>query len=263
MGGLLKPAAARVLVKALKEETGLPIHFHTHDTAGIACATILAASEAGVDAVDCAMDSLSGNTSQATLGTIVEALKHSDRATGLDIAGDPADQQLLGSGARPLRGVRIRTCRRPRPRSTCTRCPAGSSPTSRRRRVPWGWRIAGTRSPRTYADVNRMFGDVIKVTPIAKIVGDMALMMVSQGLTCEDVLDPETEVSFPESVITLMKGQVGQPHGGLPQGHPDQGAEGREADHRAPRLAAGRLPIWRPIARRWPTSWGSRSTTRI
>jgi pyruvate carboxylase len=85
MAGLLKPAAAKALVKALKEEVGLPIHFHTHDTAGIACATILAAADAGVDAVDCAMDALSGNTSQATLGTIVEALAHTDRDTGLDI----------------------------------------------------------------------------------------------------------------------------------------------------------------------------------
>jgi len=85
MGGLVKPRAATALVKALKEEVGLPIHFHTHDTAGIALASIMAASDAGVDAVDCAMDSLSGNTSQATLGTLVEALRHSDRETGLDI----------------------------------------------------------------------------------------------------------------------------------------------------------------------------------
>src|SRR5690606_20627192 len=85
MAGLLKPAAARKLIGALKQEVGLPIHFHTHDTAGIACATILAAAEAGVDAVDAAMDSLSGNTSQATLGTLVEALSGSDRDPGLDI----------------------------------------------------------------------------------------------------------------------------------------------------------------------------------
>ncbi|MBO29453.1 MAG: pyruvate carboxylase, partial [Rhodobacteraceae bacterium] len=85
MAGLLKPAQARALVKALKSEVGLPIHFHTHDTAGIACATILAASEAGVDAVDCAMDAFSGNTSQATLGSVVEALRHTDRDTGLSM----------------------------------------------------------------------------------------------------------------------------------------------------------------------------------
>ncbi|MDC0136250.1 pyruvate carboxylase, partial [Sulfitobacter sp.] len=85
MAGLLKPAQARQLVRALKSEVGLPIHFHTHDTAGIATATILAASEAGVDAVDCAMDAFSGNTSQATLGSVVEALRHTDRDTGLDM----------------------------------------------------------------------------------------------------------------------------------------------------------------------------------
>src|SRR6056297_3776226 len=85
MAGLLKPAAARQLIRALKDEVGLPVHFHTHDTAGIASATILAAAESGVDAVDCAMDSFSGNTSQATLGTVVEALRHTERDTGLDI----------------------------------------------------------------------------------------------------------------------------------------------------------------------------------
>ena len=108
MGGLVKPRAATALVKALKEEVGLPIHFHTHDTAGIALASIIAAAEAGVDAVDCAMDSLSGNTSQATLGTLVEALRHSDRETGLDIAAIRRDFELLGGRARALCRLRIR-----------------------------------------------------------------------------------------------------------------------------------------------------------
>ena len=102
MAGLLKPASARVLVKALKEEVGLPIHFHTHDTAGIACATILAASDAGVDAVDCAMDALSGNTSQATLGTVVESLRHTERDTGIDIGSVRRDLGLLGTGTRAI-----------------------------------------------------------------------------------------------------------------------------------------------------------------
>jgi pyruvate carboxylase len=85
MAGLLKPASAKVLVKALKEQVGLPIHFHTHDTSGIAGATILAAADAGVDAVDAAMDAFSGGTSQPCLGSIVEALRNTDRDTGLDI----------------------------------------------------------------------------------------------------------------------------------------------------------------------------------
>ena len=85
MAGLLKPASARLLVKALKEETKLPVHFHTHDTSGVAAATVLAACEAGVDAVDAAMDAFSGGTSQPCLGSIVEALRHTPRDTGLDI----------------------------------------------------------------------------------------------------------------------------------------------------------------------------------
>ena len=117
MAGLLKPAAARVLIKALKEEVGLPVHFHTHDTGGIAGATVLAASAAGVDAVDCAMDAFSGNTSQPCLGSVVEALRHTDRDTGLDIAAirpfwtavlgfrDAAESQPFGAGARRSEGL--------------------------------------------------------------------------------------------------------------------------------------------------------------
>jgi len=85
MAGLLKPAAAKILIKSLKEEVGLPIHFHTHDTSGISGATILAASEAGVDAVDVAMDAFSGGTSQPCLGSVVESLRHTDRDTGIDM----------------------------------------------------------------------------------------------------------------------------------------------------------------------------------
>ena len=101
MAGLLKPSAAFALVKALKEEVGLPIHFHTHDTSGIAGGSILAASRAGVDAVDAAMDSFSGNTSQPCLGSIVEALARTERDTGLDIDAIRAALRLLGGGARP------------------------------------------------------------------------------------------------------------------------------------------------------------------
>lgn len=144
MAGLLKPAAARVLVKALKEEVGLPIHFHTHDTSGIAGATVLAACDAGVDAVDAAMDAFSGGTSQPCLGSIVEALKHTDRDTGSTSrrsARSRTTGAMCASSIRPSN----RACPRPPPRSICTRCPAASSPTSRRRRAPWGSRNAGPR----------------------------------------------------------------------------------------------------------------------
>jgi pyruvate carboxylase len=147
MAGLLKPAAARKLMKALKEEVGLPIHFHTHDTAGVACATILAASEAGVDAVDCAMDALSGNTSQATLGTVVEALRHTDRDTGLDIAPmrEISDYwEAVRANTRPSKPG----CRRPSSEVYLHEMPGGQFTNLKEQARSWGWRIAGTRSRR-------------------------------------------------------------------------------------------------------------------
>ncbi|WP_297771885.1 pyruvate carboxylase [uncultured Roseovarius sp.] len=216
MGGLMKPATASVLFKALKEEVGLPIHFHTHDTAGIAGASILAASEAGVDAVDCAMDALSGNTSQATLGTIVEALRHTPRDTGLDIG---AIRQISNywESVRNHYGAFESGMQSPTSEVYLHEMPGGQFTNLKAQARSMGMEDRWHDIARTYADVNQMFGDVIKVTPIAKTVGDLALMMVSQGLTCEDVLNPETEVSFPESVVTLMKGYVGQAPGGFPK----------------------------------------------
>ena len=215
MGGLLKPASATVLFKALKEEIGLPIHFHTHDTAGVASATILAAADAGVDAVDCAIDALSGNTSQATMGSVVEALRHTDRDTGLDI--DAIRKiSIYWENVREHYAAFESAMQSPTSEVYLHEMPGGQFTNLRAQARSLGLEAKWPEIARTYADVNQMFGDVIKVTPIAKTVGDLALMMVSQGLTCEDVLDPKTEVSFPESVVTLMKGYVGQAPGGFP-----------------------------------------------
>ena len=215
MGGLMKPATARVLFKALKEETGLPIHFHTHDTAGTAIATILAASDAGVDAVDCAMDALSGNTSQATIGSVVEALRHTERDTGLDMDAIRRTsnywEEVRAHYAPFESGMQS-----PASEVYLHEMPGGQFTNLKAQARSLGLEEKWHDVAKTYADVNQMFGDVIKVTPIAKTVGDMALMMVSQGLTVEDVLKPDTEVSFPDSVKTLMKGYVGQAHGGFP-----------------------------------------------
>ncbi|MGR3514372.1 MAG: pyruvate carboxylase [Paracoccaceae bacterium] len=215
MGGLVKPDAARSLVKALKEETGLPIHFHTHDTAGIALASILAAAEAGVDAVDCAMDSLSGNTSQATLGTLVEALKHSERATGLDI---DAIRRLSNywEAVREHYVAFESGMQSPSSEVYLHEMPGGQFTNLKAQARSMGLEDRWHEVAKTYADVNHMFGDVIKVTPIAKTVGDLALMLVSQGMTCEELLNSDGEFSFPDSVVTLMKGDVGQAHGGFP-----------------------------------------------
>ena len=217
MAGLLKPAAARILIKALKEEVGLPIHFHTHDTAGVATATILAASEAGVDAVDCAMDALSGNTSQATLGTVVEALKNTDRDTGLDIRAirEISDywETVRAHYAAFETGQQA-----PSSEVYLHEMPGGQFTNLKAQARSLGLEDRWHEVAQTYADVNQMFGDIVKVTPSSKVVGDMALMMVSQGLTRDQVEDPQTDVAFPDSVIDMMRGNLGQPPGGFPQG---------------------------------------------
>ncbi|MEQ6248443.1 pyruvate carboxylase [Sulfitobacter sp. HNIBRBA3233] len=217
MAGLLKPAQARQLVRALKSEVGLPIHFHTHDTAGIACATILAASEAGVDAVDCAMDALSGNTSQATLGSVVEALRHTDRDTGLDMRAVREISDYWEEVRNQYRAFET-GMQAPSSEVYLHEMPGGQFTNLKAQAASLGLEERWPEVARTYHDVNLMFGDIVKVTPSSKVVGDMALMMVSQGLTRAQVEDPATDVSFPDSVIDMMRGNLGQPPGGFPDG---------------------------------------------
>ncbi len=215
MAGLLKPASAKVLIRALKQEVGLPVHFHTHDTAGMACATILAASEAGVDAVDCAMDAFSGNTSQATLGSIVEALRHTDRDTGLNIQAirEISDyfEAVRGQYAAFESGLQA-----PASEVYLHEMPGGQFTNLKGQARSLGLEERWHEVAQTYSDVNDMFGDIVKVTPSSKVVGDMALMMVSQGLSRAQVEDPDTDVAFPDSVIDMMRGNLGQPPGGFP-----------------------------------------------
>ncbi|MEM9795645.1 MAG: pyruvate carboxylase [Pseudomonadota bacterium] len=215
MAGLLKPAAATALIGALKQEVGLPIHFHTHDTAGIACATILAASEAGVDAADVAMDALSGNTSQATFGTIVKALHGQPRDTGIDLdtvwrmsdywEAVRAQYLAFESGMQaPSSEVYLHEM------------PGGQFTNLKAQARSMGLEERWHEVAQMYADVNTMFGDIVKVTPSSKVVGDMALMMVAQGLSVDQVVDPKVDVAFPDSVIDMMRGNLGQPPGGWP-----------------------------------------------
>ena len=216
MSGQCRPEAARVLVKALKDEIGLPIHFHTHDTSGIAAASVLAAVEAGANAVDCAIDSMSGLTSQPNMGSIVEALRFSSRDTGID----PAKIRLLSSyweQMRKLYGAFESDIRSGASEVYVHGMPGGQYTNLREQARSLG--IDDARWPevaQTYADVNQMFGDIIKVTPTSKVVGDMALLMMTSGLTKEQVLDPANDVAFPESVIQLFRGDIGQPYGGFP-----------------------------------------------
>ena len=215
MAGLLKPAAASVLIKALKDEIGLPVHFHTHDTSGAAIATVLAAAAAGVDCIDAAMDSFSGNTSQPTLGSIVEALRGTDRDTGLDIVAireiSNYFEQVRAHYAAFESGLQA-----PASEVYLHEMPGGQFTNLKAQARSLGLEDRWHEVAQTYADVNRMFGDIVKVTPSSKVVGDMALMMVSQNLTRAQVEDPSVDVSFPDSVIDMMRGNLGQPPGGWP-----------------------------------------------
>ena len=216
MAGLLKPASARLLIRALKEETGLPIHFHTHDTSGIAGATILAAADAGVDAVDAAMDAFSGGTSQPCLGSIVEALRNTDRDTGLDIAA----VREISDYWEAVRGQYVAFesgLAAPASEVYLHEMPGGQFTNLKAQARSLGLEERWSEVAQTYADVNQMFGDIVKVTPSSKVVGDMALMMVSQGLSRDDVEDPSQDVAFPDSVVDMMRGNLGQPPGGFPE----------------------------------------------
>ena len=217
MAGLCQPRAAHTLVKALKSEIGIPIHFHTHDTSGIAAASVLMAIEAGCDAVDGALDAMSGLTSQPNLGSIVEALRFGPRETGLD----PDSLRILSNYWEQVRhgyAAFESDMRSGASEVYVHGMPGGQYTNLREQARSLG--IDDTRwheVAKAYAQVNEMFGDIVKVTPSSKVVGDMAILMVTSGLTAGDVLDPQTEVAFPESVVSLFRGDIGQPVGGFPQ----------------------------------------------
>ena len=216
MAGLLRPESATILFSALKDEIGLPVHFHTHDTSGLSAATVLAASKAGVDIVDVAMDAFSGGTSQPCMGSIVSALDDTDRRSlikpsSVRVINDYWEQvrsqyQDFESGlASPASEVYLHEM------------PGGQFTNLKSQALSLGLEDRWQEIAKTYADVNQMFGDIIKVTPSSKVVGDMALMMVAQDLSREEVEDPKVEVKFPQSVVDMLKGDLGQPLGGFPK----------------------------------------------
>jgi pyruvate carboxylase len=216
MGGLCRPRAASLLVKALKDEIGLPVHFHTHDTSGIAAASVLAAVDAGADAVDGAIDAMSGLTSQPNLGSIIEALRHGERDPGID----PTKLRMMSTYWEQVRrnyAAFESDIRAGASEVYVHGMPGGQYTNLREQARSLG--IDDARWPevaQAYADVNEMFGDIVKVTPTSKVVGDMAIMMITQNITKQAVLDPGTPIAFPESVVQLFRGDLGQPYGGFP-----------------------------------------------
>ncbi|WP_088280124.1 pyruvate carboxylase [Ideonella sp. A 288] len=216
MAGVCRPRAAAALVKALKAETGLPVHFHTHDTSGASTASVLAAIDAGCDAVDGALDAMSGLTSQPNLSAIAAALAGTERDPGLS-------PMALHHASTYFEGVRrfyapfeseIRSGTADVYRHEM---PGGQYTNLREQARSLGLAHRWSEVSQTYADVNRLFGDIVKVTPTSKVVGDMALVMVASDLTPADVADPAREVGFPESVVSLFKGELGFPPDGFPE----------------------------------------------
>lgn len=215
MAGLAKPDAITTLVRVLKEETGLPVHFHTHDTSGISAASVLAASAAGVDAVDLAMDSLSGLTSQPNLGSVVGALRGRDRDPGID-AGQIRAFSDYWEGVRAQYAAFESDLRFGASEVYLHEMPGGQFTNLKEQARSLGLEERWHEVARAYADVNDMLGDIVKVTPSSKMVGDMALMMVSADISREAVEDPDKEIAFPDSVRSFFRGELGQPPGGFP-----------------------------------------------
>jgi pyruvate carboxylase len=216
MAGLCKPYAARALVKALRDEVGVPIHFHTHDTSGVSAASVLEAVDAGVDIVDAAFASMSGTTSQPSLNSIVAALRHTERDTGLDQrALDAIDRYW--STVRDLYYPFEEALRSPTADVYHHEMPGGQYTNLRQQAKSLGLEDRWQEVCDRYADANRLFGDIVKVTPSSKVVGDMALFMVTNRLSTDDILSRRAPLNFPKSVVEMMQGLIGQPDGGWPR----------------------------------------------
>jgi pyruvate carboxylase len=215
MAGLCKPYAAEKLVTTLKSEVGIPVHFHTHDMSGVQGASILKGAEQRLDIVDAALAPMSGMTSQPNLNSIVEALRHLPRSTGLD----PGHLKSIAYYWEKVREFYV-------PFESAMKVadvdiylhemPGGQATNLYQQAASLGLGNRWNDLCRMYADVNELFGDIVKVTPTSKAVGDMALFLLANNLKADDVLDPSRELAFPESVVDLMAGRMGQPPGGFP-----------------------------------------------
>ncbi|SMO49645.1 pyruvate carboxylase [Melghirimyces algeriensis] len=216
MAGLLKPYAAYELVRALKQEVGLPIHLHTHDTSGNQMATLVKAYEAGVDIVDAAISSMSGLTSQPSLNGLVASLEGMERETGLDLNALQKIADYWEDTRRYYQGFEsdIKS-------STADvylhEMPGGQYTNLHQQAKGVGLEAGWDQVKEAYQTVNRMFGDIVKVTPSSKVVGDMALFMVRNNLTEADIYERGEQLDFPESVIQFFQGYLGQPPGGFPE----------------------------------------------
>jgi pyruvate carboxylase len=216
MAGLCKPYAARALVTALRDEVGVPIHFHTHDTSGVSAASVLGAADAGVDIVDAALASMSGTTSQPCLNSLVAALRHTKRDSGLDQAALDRLSRYW-SVVREMYYPFEEGLKAPAPDVYQHEMPGGQYTNLRQQARSLGLESRWDEVCDAYSAANRLFGDIVKVTPSSKVVGDMALFMVANNLTAEQVLASESPLNYPRSVVEMMQGMLGKPEGGWPR----------------------------------------------
>lgn len=216
MAGLLKPSAAKQLVKALRQEIGIPIHFHTHDTAGIQAASILAANEEDLDIADGAMASMSGGTSQVNLNTLVEALRFGPHASELD-TGVLTELSNYWKAVREFYAPFESEALAASGDLYEHEMPGGQYTNLYQQAHSLGLSDRWSEICHLYAEVNQLFGDIVKVTPTSKAVGDMALFMVTNNLSVQDVLNSDRDLAPPASVVDLLSGMMGQPPGGFPE----------------------------------------------
>ncbi|HEY1063107.1 MAG TPA: pyruvate carboxylase [Daejeonella sp.] len=216
MSGLLKPYAAKILIEALKDTVKIPIHLHTHDTSSLQSATYMQAIDAGVDVVDCALGALSGMTSQPNFNSIVEMMRFHERENPYNIKSlnqfsnywesvrdyyHPYESGMKSSSAEVYQHE----------------IPGGQYSNLKPQAIALGLGDKFEEIKERYADVNEMFGDIVKVTPSSKVVGDLAQYMVANNISKEDIFTKGDQISFPESVVSYFMGELGQPEGGFPQ----------------------------------------------
>lgn len=252
MAGLCKPYAAARLAEALRQEVGIPIHFHTHDIGGAQAASVLEAASRGLDIADGAIASMSGLTSQPSLNAIVESLRFTPREAELDPAA-LLELSRYWAEVRAMYAPFESGLTAPSAEVYAYEMPGGQYTNLFHQAKALGLGSRWAEVCHAYAEVNVLFGDIVKVTPSSKVVGDMALFLVANNLAPEDTLDPERELAFPESVVEFFEGRLGQPPGGFPKelqarilkGRPAQtdrpGANLPPADLDAARQKAGEL----------------------
>ncbi|WP_088189323.1 pyruvate carboxylase [Desulfosporosinus sp. FKA] len=216
MSALLKPHAAHKLVSALKNEIGMPIHLHTHDTTGNGVATVLMAVEAGVDIVDTAFNSMSGLTSQPAMNSIAAALKNTERDPGIDLQGIQKVSDYW-EAVRPVYGKFESGLRSGSAEIYKYEIPGGQYSNLKPQVESFGLGHKFNEIKEMYKKVNEMLGDIVKVTPSSKVVGDFAIFMVQNHLTPENIYEKAKNMTFPDSVEAYFRGMIGQPMGGFPE----------------------------------------------